>query len=218
MNKNEIKNLLAKDNPIIFEIGSADGIDTQEFIDTFGVNLEINCFEPDPRNLEVFLNGGERVCKPEFKGPVTGNFVILNKRAVGDSDGKCNFFQTNTIYSSSLKKPNENLKKNWPQIDLQDVLEIESITLDTYVKDNKIEIIDFIWADVQGGKDLMIKGGRETFEKKVRYLYTEYARGEENSYYDGTPFLSDIIDLLGENWEVCRDFGSDVLLKNKNIE
>lgn len=217
MNKQEIKSLLGKDNPVIFEIGSADGIDTQEFIDTFGVNLEIHCFEPDPRNLNVFLNGGERVCKPGFDGPVTGNSVFINKKAVGDVDGKCNFFQTSTIYSSSLKKPNDNLKKTWPDIDLQDILEIDSIRLDTYVENNGIQIIDFIWADVQGGEDLMIKGGRETFEKKVRYLYTEYAKNQENSYYEETPFLKDIMDLLGESWEVYRDFGPDVLLRNKNL-
>jgi FkbM family methyltransferase len=217
MNKQEIKNLIGKDSPIIFEIGCADGIDTQDFIDTFGPDLEIHCFEPDPRNLDVFLNGGERVCNPGFTGPVKGNSISVNSKAVGDIDGKCNFYQTNTIYSSSLKKPNDNLTRNWPQIELQDIMEIDTIRLDTYVAEKNIGIIDFIWADVQGGEDLMIKGGADTFKNKVRYLYTEYAKDEVNSYYDESPHLKDIINLLGENWIIYRDFGSDVLLKNTNI-
>lgn len=116
----------------------------------------------------------------------------------------------------SLKKPNENLTINWPSIYLQEVIEIESIKLDTYVNEKNIEIIDFIWADVQGGEDLMIKGGTEAF-KKVRYLYTEYSNSESNSYYEKTPFLRDILDLLGEGWEIHTDYGNDILLKNKNI-
>lgn len=216
MNKQLIKTLINKENPIIFEIGCADGIDTQEFIDIFGENLDLHCFEPDPRNLDVFINGGERVCKPQFTGPVSGSNISLNNKAVGEIDGNCNFYQTNTIYSSSLKKPNENLTINWPSIYLQEVIEIESIKLDTYVNEKNIEIIDFIWADVQGGEDLMIKGGTEAF-KKVRYLYTEYSNSESNSYYEKTPFLRDILDLLGEGWEIHTDYGNDILLKNKNI-
>jgi hypothetical protein len=64
----------------------------------------------------------------------------------------------------------------------------------------------------------MIKGGINTFRNKVRYLYTEYAKNESNSYYEGTPYLSDILSLLGENWVLLADFGSDVLLKNNSIE
>jgi len=216
MNKQLIKRLINKKNPVIFEIGCADGIDTQEFIDIFGETLDLHCFEPDPRNIDVFINGGMRVCKPEFTGPVRGSNITLNNKAVGEIDGKCNFYQTNTIYSSSLKKPNENLTINWPFIHLQGVIEIESIKLDTYVNRKNIEIIDFIWADVQGGEDLMIKGGAETF-KKVRYLYTEYSNSESNAYYEKTPFLRDIMDLLGEGWEIHTDYGNDILLKNKNI-
>jgi 2-O-methyltransferase len=217
MDKHLIKRLIDKENPVIFEIGCADGIDTQEFIDVFGDNLFIHCFEPDPRNLDVFINGGERVYKPEFTGPVVGKNIALNNKAVGDYDGKCDFYQTNTIYSSSLKKPNENLTNNWPSIHLQDVIEIESIKIDTYVSQKNIDLIDFIWADVQGGEDLMIMGGFDTFKNKVRYLYTEYSNSESNSYYEKTLFLKDILELLGDGWEIHTDYGNDILLKNTKI-
>jgi FkbM family methyltransferase len=217
MLKSEIKNLIKKSNPVIFEIGCADGIDTQEFIEEFGPDITLHCFEPDPRNIGVFLNGGERVCKPHFTGPVLGNNIFLNQKAVGNEDGKIVFYQTTTIYSSSLKEPNENLKKTWPEIDLKDKLEIDCIKLDTYVDENKIEMIDFIWADVQGAEDLMKMGGKETFKNRVKYLYTEYSKDESNSFYRGTPFLNDILSLLGEGWSLERDFGPDVLLRNNNI-
>jgi hypothetical protein len=40
MNKNEIKKLLEKENPVIFEIGTNDGEDSEDFIKTFE-NLEL---------------------------------------------------------------------------------------------------------------------------------------------------------------------------------
>ena len=83
--------------------------------------------------------------------------------------------------------------------------------LDTYVTDKKIDLIDFIWADVQGAEDLLIKGGKVTLDTKVRYLYTEYS-GKE--YYENSPNMNTIKELLGDNWVIVRDFGTDVLLKN----
>lgn len=217
MEKREIKKIINKSQPVIFEIGCADGIDTQEFIEVFGPEVILHCFEPDPRNVDIFLNGGERVCKPHFTGPVSGGNIFLNQKAVGDKDGKVFFYQTTTIYSSSLKEPNENLRRTWPEIDIKDKLEIDAVRLDTYVQEAGIEMIDFIWADVQGAEDLMIKGGKETFKNKVKYLYTEYSRDESSSFYKGSPFLRDILDLLGEGWSLERDFGPDVLLRNNSL-
>jgi hypothetical protein len=57
-------------------------------------------------------------------------------------------------------------------------------------------------------------GGLNTLNKKVRYFYTEYSNKE---YYEGQLKLDSLLNLLGDNWELIRDFGSDVLLKNKSL-
>lgn len=214
MNKGEIKKLIGRSNPVIFEIGCADGIDTKEFLDEFGSDLIIHCFEPDPRNVKVFTDGGYRPINPDFNYPVEGKNLHFNKCAVGDIDGKMRMYQTNTIYSSSLKKPNDNLFSTWKDIEIQDEIEVDCIKLDTYTRKENIELIDFIWADVQGAEDYLINGGKETFEKKTRYFYTEYAKSSSQSYYDNSPNLERILDLLGKNWVLVKDFGSDVLFKN----
>jgi hypothetical protein len=74
------------------------------------------------------------------------------------------------------------------------------------------EIIDFIWADIQGAEIDLIKGGTKSFEK-VKYLYTEYNNSE---LYEGEIGLTEICNLL-PNYEIVYDFGGDVLLKNKNL-
>jgi hypothetical protein len=57
MNKVEIKNLVNCSKPIIFEIGCADGGDTQDFVNVFsGTDFKMYCFEPEPTNIEIFKN------------------------------------------------------------------------------------------------------------------------------------------------------------------
>jgi FkbM family methyltransferase len=204
MNKNDIKNLINRPNPTIFEIGCADGNDTEEFIDIFSDNFKIYCFEPDPRNAKTFLN----------KNSLKRDNVIFENKAISNTNDIVKFNQSSTIYSSSLKSPTLKLNQIWPDIKFNNTVEIESITLDKYTKNHCINFIDFIWADVQGAEDLMIEGGAETFRNKVKFLYTEYAKEE---IYHNAPNQNMIKKLLGENWEIMYDFGTDVLLINKSL-
>jgi FkbM family methyltransferase len=216
MNKIEIKKLINRDNPVIFEIGCADGIDTFEFLEVFGSNSTFYCFEPDNRNAEVFVNGGFRPLNHSLTQGINFNNVIFENKAIGKENGQLIFNQSSTIYSSSLKNPTDKLSQTWPDISFENQLIVDCVTLDKYVSDKNIDVIDFIWADVQGAEDYMIEGGRETFKNKVRYLYTEYANNVE--YYENSPNKEQIRDLLGDNWVIIQDFGSDVLLKNKKFD
>mgnify|MGYP003137839636 FL=1 len=217
MNKHQIKQLINKKNPVIFEVGCADGVDTLEFLEVFGSDLTIYCFEPDERNAEVFVNGGHRPLIPNVTKGIKQANVIFEKKAMGSENGLVEFNQSTTIYSSSLKKPTENLFKTWDSIKFENVLEVESVTLDKYVSDNDIGIIDFMWADVQGAEDMLITGGVNTFATKVRFLYTEYAQTINQSYYENSPDRNKLLELLGDNWEVLHDFGTDILLRNKAL-
>jgi FkbM family methyltransferase len=206
MNKSEIKNLINKENPIIFEIGCADGGDTLEFINSFN-DLEIYCFEPEPKNIKLVK---ERINYPKHH---------LFEGVISDVNGQLTFNRSRTdnpddlSYSGSIKKPKEHLNE-WSFIKFDEQITVESITLDKFCEDKNIELIDFIWADVQGAEENLILGGLNTLNKKVRYFYTEYSNKE---YYEGQLKLDSLLNLLGDNWELIRDFGSDVLLKNKSL-
>jgi FkbM family methyltransferase len=206
MNKNQIKSLINKENPTIFEIGAADGQDTLDFIRTFG-DLKLFSFEPEPSNIKLIK---ERINYENFN---------VFEGVVSDLDGEITFNRSRTDnpndlrYSGSIKLPKDHLIEwNWIYFDEQ--IKVKTIKLDTFCEKNNIDIIDFIWADVQGAEDLMIIGGKETFKNKVRFLYTEYANRE---FYETQPNLDKILSLLGNDWEFVHDFGSDVLLKNKNL-
>lgn len=200
MNKKEIKNLIGE-GATILEIGCADGKDTLDFLTTFE-SCKIYAIEPDPRNIKVFR---ETIRDPRAK---------LFEIAIGDKDGKTTFNQSSTIYSSSLKEPDmEKFQKSWSYIYFEDKIEVEVKTIDTFIKENNIEKVDFIWADVQGAEDLMLKGAKNSLDK-IRYIYTEY---DDEGHYKNCPTKQDILDILGENWSVVEDFKTDILLKNETI-
>jgi len=217
MKKLEIKKLINKKSPVIFEIGCADGIDTLEFLEEFNGDIKLYCFEPDERNANIFVNGGHRPLKPNLTQPIKHDNIIFEKKAVGNVDGIVEFNQSSTIYSSSLKKPIKNLFDTWDFIEFNNILKVECVKLDTYVDENKIDKIDFIWADVQRAEDLLIKGGKKTFDNKVKFLYTEYAKDLKNEFYENSPNMDKILELLGDNWVVIKDYGTDILLKNNNL-
>jgi FkbM family methyltransferase len=206
MNKLEIKNLINKENPIIFEIGCADGGDTIEFINTFN-DLEIYCFEPEPKNIKLVK---ERINYPKHH---------LFEGVISDVNGELTFNRSRTdnpndlSYSGSIRKPKEHLNE-WSFIKFDEQIIVKSVTLDKFCEDKNIQLIDFIWADVQGAEENLILGGLNTLNKKVKYFYTEYSNKE---YYEGQLKLDSLLNLLGDNWELIRDFGSDVLLKNKTL-
>jgi FkbM family methyltransferase len=206
MNKQDIYNLINKKNPTIFEIGCADGKDTIEFINTFG-DLSIFCFEPEPKNINL------------VKQYINYSKHYLFEGVVSNIDGQLLFNRSRTdnpldlSYSGSVRKPKEHLTE-WPFIKFDEQIKVKSTTLDTFCEQNKIDFIDFIWADVQGAEEDLIKGASRTLENKVKFLYIEYSNKE---YYEGQMNLESLKTLLGPKWNLIKDYGSDALFENTKI-
>lgn len=207
LSKSKIKKLVNSPNPVIFEIGCADGSDTLEFINAFDdTHLQFYGFEPEPKNITLI---NERNLPQNFH---------LFEGVISDIDGECTFNQSRTdnpedlSLSGSIMTPKNHLAL-WDWIYFDQTINVPSTTLDTFCKKNNITKIDFIWCDVQGAEERVIEGGKNTFNKMVKYFYTEYS---ENEQYEGQPTLKRILELL-PNFEVVKDYKSDVLLKNKNI-
>lgn len=210
ININDIVKIIG-DDVIVFEIGSNIGVDTERFLHSFS-NIKIYCFEPDPR------------CIKKFKKIINDSRVTLIESAVSDKGGLLDFYLSSGfrlkkkrhpefehISSSSIKKPTGH-KKKYPWCKFKEIIKVQTVKLDTWCEDNLIDNIDFIWADVQGAEEELILGAKNIL-RKTRYFYTEYS---DKELYKNQINKNTILKMLP--WfEVEKDYGDNILLKNKEI-
>jgi len=202
----QMRRIIGRDDATILEIGAADGLDSVRFLTEFrDKRFRLFCFEPDLRNTATWLTN------------VSDPRATLIRMAVGEEVGEKTWYRSSTIYSSSIKRPNvQTIQSVWPDISFDDHTTVAVTTLDGFVFDpaNEIDVIDFIWADVQGAEDLLIRGGLFALSTRTRFLYTEYSAAE---YYVDEPNREQILQLLGPNWSIVKDFGTDILLRNNGL-
>lgn len=209
----KLKSIITNANPIILEIGAHDGGTSSRFLKIFPT-AKIFCFEPDDRAIKKFVT---RIGKDKR--------VSLNQLAISNFDGELDFYCSYGLpsndpsidphnypkgwdCSSSIKKPKKVLIDH-PWCKFKEPIKIKSQKLDTWMDKQKIEIIDFIWADVQGAEKDLIEGATKTL-KNVKYFYTEFANSEQ---YEGQKNLKEIKKLL-PNFKILHIYKHDVLFKN----
>jgi FkbM family methyltransferase len=221
-----IKKTIKIDNPIIVEIGACEGEDSLEFLRLFGNKTQAHCFEADPRNIK------------KFEKKVNHPRCHLYPLAISHIDGKTTFYQSfgkrpgspdqvDRCSSGSINKPQGHLKaQKW--CSFNDGIEVPSITLDTWCKQNNIDSIDLIWADVNGGEASMIEGAYEAF-KFTKYIYTEFGPSPleakqwfnldvENNFklFENGINRETILDLLPD-FEQIRVINNNVFMRNRNL-
>lgn len=204
--------------PFVLEFGACDGYHSNELvkrIKSVDRPFIFHCFEPSTEKFEQIVNN--------LKDHLMYNYGCIGifPNAIGEENEVKTFYQSygqkiengkvvdNYYGSSSVRKPTEAMLKAFPGMKFKETT-TTVVTLDSHIERFEFPIIDFIWADIQGNENAMIKGGEKAF-LKVKYLYTEYSNNED---YEGQTNLQGILDLL-PHFEIVEDYGGDVLLKNK---
>jgi FkbM family methyltransferase len=210
-----MQDLIANDAPLIVEIGANDGSHTLEFLKLFP-RARIFAFEPDQRAFT------------KLKANVVNRGVVLYNVAVGAKDGEAQFHVSSGLppnspprlqeqyaqgwdQSGSLRAPKTHATI-WPWCKFEQTIVVPVKRLDSWSRENGVERIDFIWADVQGAEGDLIEGGHETLAK-TRFFYTEYSNDE---WYEGQPNLNQLMTLL-PNFSVLQRYSMDVLFKNNTL-
>jgi FkbM family methyltransferase len=207
-----LRDLVGIAAPVILEIGANDGLTTLEFLKIFP-SARIYAFEPDPRALGKF--------KVNVADPRASVFEI----AIGAIDGDAEFHVSSGLppnlppedflqgwdKSGSLRPPKTH-KIFWPWCNFERKIAVQVRRLDSWVRENGVHQIDFIWADTQGAEGDLIAGGVEALAT-TRFFYTEYSNDE---WYEGQPNLNKIMDML-PNFNIVHRFKMDVLLRNMAI-
>lgn len=205
-----LPHLLGRDDPVIVEIGTNDGEHTKQFLSLFPVP-RVYAFEPDPRarrRFEVNLRNRRVNLSPCAVGATDGHATLYLSSGYPDEESK-ELMPDGWDKSSSIRKPVYHLTRHpWCKFDEQMIVPI--CRLDTWARLNKVDTVDFIWADVQGAEVDVIEGGKETL-KRTRYFYTEYNNSE---LYEGQVSLRSLLRSLPE-FQVVTRYHNDVLLANR---
>jgi FkbM family methyltransferase len=214
LSKEEIKELIGKENPVIVEIGVYDGRDTLEFIKVMP-NATVYGFECDPRAIAILKQriADDRIIIEECAIGNTNSLVRLN---LSDSDTRRHKY--NPDYwsaSSSIKRPKNHLAL-FKDVVFNREVAVPCKTLDKWQTESDVREIDFLWMDVNGAEGDVLLGGELALNISCRYIYMEFSNSE---LYEGQIKLDKIKRLLYNFKQVGiynyqGNFGN-VLLKNK---
>lgn len=178
---------------IIIEVGANRGQDTEKYVNQ--ENSYVYCIEPVPKLIQKLREKFQEYSNIEF-------FQL----AISDYNGKSNFGLSapftdgleSSMACSSLYNFVENPKQKWGEerndFFMTEHIEVDVMRMDTFIEQNKIEVIDFFHCDSQGadlrilesfGKYLkLIKAGKCEASNTVN-LYD----GADNSYEKVEEFL-----------------------------
>lgn len=218
LSKSEIADLIGnQDHIVILDIGCYDGEDADKLSQQFE-SCKIHCFEPDPRSIDLFRKHSSHNPKLKLHEVAVGSEVGQVDLWLSDSENRKHYEdQTSWSASSSLAKPTGHLKL-FPDVKFNETLVVESTTLDQWYKWHLPGyIIDFIWADVNGGELNLVLGAKDTLTI-TKYLYIEFAA---HPLYEGQSTKEELLaalpdfELLGI-YNYKGNFGN-LLLKNKTL-
>jgi 2-O-methyltransferase len=176
----------------ILEAGGHNGKDTIRISETWP-GATVHVFEPEPSLFEQLAKNTAALKNvniyPVALSDKPGNVVF--HISSGKSDG-----------SSSILKPKEHLTAH-PDVFFNEEITVTAENLDSWMTENNIVKIDFMWLDMQGFEMQMLKGAPEAL-KKVSAIYTEVSLIET---YEGVPLYPEFRAFLaGHGFVVYQEY------------
>lgn len=147
----------------VFDIGANIGYYTAVAAATVGAKGRVYAFEPDPRNLAVLQRNSAQM---------PGAPVSLVPAAVGDREGTSSLF-INPADSSINSLARANADVLGPAQGARPV-SVAAVTLDGFVRQERIAGPDVIKVDVQGAEMLVFTGGAGLLAQRPLKIFFEF--------------------------------------------
>ena len=211
---NDIDYIFSKNtDQIILDIGTHSGFEIHDMLN-LNTNLKIYAFECDLKAIKVF--------KKIWKKHINSGKILLTEKAISDKSGISIFYPSISkqskktessveewTMSGSIKEPKGHL--NLHNVTFGEGVEVKTISLDEFYQTNlKNNMIDFIYADVNGGERELINGGLKTLNSYTKYFYTEF---DDNELYKDQPNLNWITNKL-KNFKLKKIIKNNALFEN----
>jgi len=168
---------ITRDDAVVFDVGANIGKWSESVRNSIGVNCKIYQFEPTKKCIE------------ELEAMPFENTKLL-KSAVGSEPGTMKIYTTDQASSiSSLYVRRDSYFQSGTTTEE----EISIVTLDDVIKDEGLEIVDFMKMDIEGHEYAALEGAKNSLEKgKIKALTFEFGSANINS----KTYFHDFWDLL----------------------
>lgn len=184
-----------KPGMVIVDIGAHIGYYSRIFSKLTKRNGAVYAFEPEPDNYKLL----------EFNLRKFKNVKIFNE-ALSDKIGLINFYQSNNTGCHSIVTQNS----------IKDTINVPTETLDEFAKKNKIQKIDLIKIDVEGGEPIVFAGCKNTFQQNSLMVVMEFT--PTNFQKLGISPLSFLNNLQKEYGFSLYEIEANGKIKNIRIE
>lgn len=181
---------------MIFDVGANQGLVASRYREMFP-KAAIHCFEPLPD-----------ACGLARKRFENDQSVSVHECAVGAVEGKVTFNRNSAADSSSLLSTDESrLPPSYAAMNRTvSTLEIGCVTIDAFCARERIERIDILKMDVQGGELGVLKGAARLLrEHRIKLIYSEVYF---LPFYRDQPLFEDICSFLaGHGYRFLFPYG-----------
>jgi FkbM family methyltransferase len=179
MNEAKLFKNIVKAGMTVVDIGAHIGYYTLLASRQVGVSGKVYAFEPNPTNFNLLLRN--------IKLNHINNVVAVNK-AVSNTNDSRKLFIDKKKFSGSHSLAVNNLETD----DKAESIIVETMTLDSYFDDTKIDLIKI---DAQGAEGLILEGGYKTFKNTASILMEFWAYGIRNFGHKPEELLEKLHEL-----------------------
>lgn len=183
----------------MLDVGSCEGEDAIRYAQLFP-RAKVLAFEPLPRNVARANANVTRYGLPDRIEVLP--LALSNQTGISQfhvSSGHPDQRENNESWdygnkSSSLLPPAE-VKTVTPWLEWNEVIAVNTVTLDDFCSARRIQRVDFIHLDVQGA-ELMVLEGATTTLRTVGMVWLEVERRE---LYEGQPLVDEVEQFMHAN-------------------
>ena len=173
------------EEPVIFDVGANRGGTVKNYRARFPES-KIYCFEPFPTSIEVLHQKYDSDPK-----------VKIVPLAVADKPGERVFYLSQFHATHSLLPRPKTARRYYPKkAGPKSNTRINVTTIDEFIDCNRVDKLDILKLDIQGGELMALQGAIKTLrEKNVPLIYTE---ATFVPHYEGNPLFSDLCSYLDD--------------------
>jgi FkbM family methyltransferase len=196
--KKDLLKLFDRDDKLkILDIGGCEGEESIRYSRIFPDSI-IFTFEPLPKNQKLII---ENIEKYEVGNVKLIPFAVSDKAVISQLYVSCGHPKNQPSNldwdfgnkSSSLLSPESKNNHDWLNFDKK--INVQTITLESFLIENKIDEVDFIHMDVQGAELKVLLGAKE-FIKNIKAVWLEVSDLE---MYKNQPLRADIERFMDSN-------------------